>query len=334
MAAQPLRIAAFAQGDATGWRRGQDLIDALPYLDDISAAEKQQVDALIEEEMRRSSKRPGDYLKELPPVPEPNYRGQEAIEKELERCGARPAALAPRRSPPAAAITPRTPAPASSRREPDRAAASGRRLLLEPRLLPPTRCPRPAARRVKAGAPMAALDTNRFSLPKPPANKQNDYNAWKHAVDNAHSQIEHQHLRCAPAPRRLQRRRRRRRRRRPCCSAGRGIPARARRRLTSPSSFARPPARILNLELLLKYGPNAWRAHNQALDAASAQLQAQLAGLRDTVDGTNRERKLQQEAAGARRASPPAWPAWGRCGCGALLWGSSDRPAPRTRLRS
>lgn len=49
--------------------------------------------------------------------------------------------------------------------------------------------------RVKTGQAMASIDVSRLSLPKPPANKQNDYNAWKHAVDNAHSQIEHQQLR-------------------------------------------------------------------------------------------------------------------------------------------
>jgi pre-mRNA-splicing factor SPF27 len=85
MAGKALQLAAYAHGEGTGWRKGQGLIDALPYVDGLSAAEKQQVDALIEDEMRRSSKRPADYLQELPPVPEPNYRGQEAIEKELER---------------------------------------------------------------------------------------------------------------------------------------------------------------------------------------------------------------------------------------------------------
>ncbi|KAI3428653.1 hypothetical protein D9Q98_007476 [Chlorella vulgaris] len=57
--------------------------------------------------------------------------------------------------------------------------------------------------------------------------------------------------------------------------------------------------RLLNLELLLKFGPDAWRAHNEQLAAFVARLQAQLADVRRRVDDLNRERKLQQHAAGA-----------------------------------
>jgi pre-mRNA-splicing factor SPF27 len=83
--ATPLQLTNFAHGQGTGWRKGQHLIDALPYVDDLSAKEKQQVDALIEDEMRRSSKRPADYLKELPPVPELDFTGHEVLATELER---------------------------------------------------------------------------------------------------------------------------------------------------------------------------------------------------------------------------------------------------------
>jgi pre-mRNA-splicing factor SPF27 len=71
-------------------------------------------------------------------------------------------------------------------------------------------------------------------------------------------------------------------------------------------NLALPAPRILNLELLLKYGPNAWRSQNQLLDATAKGLQQQLSGLKDRVNTTNRERKLQQEAAGALLAAVAA----------------------------
>lgn len=56
--------------------------------------------------------------------------------------------------------------------------------------------------------------------------------------------------------------------------------------------------RLLNLELLLKFGPGAWRAHNERLAAVTSALQAAAADARTQVDALNRERKLQQMAAG------------------------------------
>ena len=49
--------------------------------------------------------------------------------------------------------------------------------------------------RIKAGKPMEPLDTSRFHLQAPPANKQNDFSAWRKATDNTHSQLEHQYNR-------------------------------------------------------------------------------------------------------------------------------------------
>lgn len=48
-----------------------ELIDALPYIDDDygNPKVKEEVDRLVEEEMRRSSKKPSDFLKDLPPFP-------------------------------------------------------------------------------------------------------------------------------------------------------------------------------------------------------------------------------------------------------------------------
>lgn len=50
---QPLALEAEAFTEGKGWRRGQHLIDALPYVDSLTAEEKAHVDALIEEEVRK-----------------------------------------------------------------------------------------------------------------------------------------------------------------------------------------------------------------------------------------------------------------------------------------
>ena len=76
MAAAPqqpqLALAYHAHGEgATGWRKGEHLIDALPYIDPLTPDIKKQVERLVEEEMRASTKWPADYLAELPPPPAP-----------------------------------------------------------------------------------------------------------------------------------------------------------------------------------------------------------------------------------------------------------------------
>lgn len=44
---------------------------------------------------------------------------------------------------------------------------------------------------------MAPLDTHRYTLATPAKSKVNDHSAWEKALDNAHAQLEHQHLRCS-----------------------------------------------------------------------------------------------------------------------------------------
>ncbi len=88
---QPLLLEATAASEATGWRRGQDLIDALPYIDTLNDRQKKEVEALLEmqvffvvdgahtlhlqqhnplaSQMVTSPKTPADYLNELPPLP-------------------------------------------------------------------------------------------------------------------------------------------------------------------------------------------------------------------------------------------------------------------------
>lgn len=49
--AQPLALDSVPAGQGAGWRKGQDLIDALPYVDRLTPEEKQRVDRLIQEEV-------------------------------------------------------------------------------------------------------------------------------------------------------------------------------------------------------------------------------------------------------------------------------------------
>lgn len=52
--------------------------------------------------------------------------------------------------------------------------------------------------RVGAGIKMELLDTVRYRLDEPPLNRRNDVAAWRAALDNAHSQLEHQYNRWQP----------------------------------------------------------------------------------------------------------------------------------------
>lgn len=53
-----------------------EIIDALPYIDDDygDPRVKLEVDRLVEDEMRRSSKKPTDFLKDFPPLPNSNFQ--------------------------------------------------------------------------------------------------------------------------------------------------------------------------------------------------------------------------------------------------------------------
>jgi hypothetical protein len=60
--AAPLALPSAARG------RASELVDALPYIDPLTDAERVQVDALIAAEARNSAKSVRDFLAELPPV--------------------------------------------------------------------------------------------------------------------------------------------------------------------------------------------------------------------------------------------------------------------------
>ncbi|GMY23913.1 pre-mRNA-splicing factor SPF27 homolog isoform X1 [Fagus crenata] len=64
-----------------------EVIDALPYIDaDYGDARvKEEVDRLVEDEMRRSSKKPADFLKDLPPLPSFTFQNHPMIAREYER---------------------------------------------------------------------------------------------------------------------------------------------------------------------------------------------------------------------------------------------------------
>lgn len=48
---QPLALDSAPAGQAAGWRKGEHLIDALPYVDRLTPEEKINVDRLIQEEV-------------------------------------------------------------------------------------------------------------------------------------------------------------------------------------------------------------------------------------------------------------------------------------------
>lgn len=71
--------------DAASTRWVNDDVDALPYADTLPENWRAGVDQLINEEMRRMSKRQKDYLAEMPPARELSFKGCPLLAKEFER---------------------------------------------------------------------------------------------------------------------------------------------------------------------------------------------------------------------------------------------------------
>lgn len=64
--------------------------------------------------------------------------------------------------------------------------------------------------------------------------------------------------------------------------------------------------RIINLQLLLKHGPNTWRAYNEGLSSLLNRLDHELQVIRGDCNHINRERKMEQLAAGKEIADATA----------------------------
>jgi pre-mRNA-splicing factor SPF27 len=62
--------------------------DALPYADVLPEGWRAGVDQLVQEEMRRMKKRPKDYLDEMVPAREIDWRGCPLLQKEFDRVAA------------------------------------------------------------------------------------------------------------------------------------------------------------------------------------------------------------------------------------------------------
>lgn len=61
--------------------------------------------------------------------------------------------------------------------------------------------------------------------------------------------------------------------------------------------------RLINLELLLKFGPDAWRVRNETLTVQCEALRRRLAAVKRETEDLNRGRKLSQLEAGRQLAS-------------------------------
>ncbi|ACO61243.1 predicted protein [Micromonas commoda] len=187
MSAKPMLLDS-AEQKSTRWNN--PLIDALPYADVLPEGWRETADQLVQEEMRRMTKRPKDYLAEMAPAKEIDW----------SKCP-----------------------------------------LLEPEF-----------RRVEKGTgeKIAQPDNSRYNLDPPPKSKRDDPEAWEKANNNAKAQLEHQKL------------------------------------------------RIENLELMMKFAPNAWRAHNAMLEAAIKRVEKEVAAKKKAIEEINTMRSVKQKEAG------------------------------------
>lgn len=173
-------------------------MDALAYIDDITPDEQRKAENLIKEEIKNMTKRPADYLKELPKLHQVKFEGHPVLQAEWER--------------------------------------------------------------VRADTPMAELDKGRYKCAPPPDNRRNDVTAWHSSLDNAHSQLEHQYN------------------------------------------------RMLNMELMLAYGPNLWQAYLKSLEVSCKRLEEDVREAAQQIVEVNKRRKLRHQEVGEQlQATEVEW---------------------------
>eukprot|EP00697_Spironema_sp_BW2_P017824 gnl/Spiro4/9636_TR5108_c2_g1_i1.p1 gnl/Spiro4/9636_TR5108_c2_g1~~gnl/Spiro4/9636_TR5108_c2_g1_i1.p1 ORF type:complete len:263 (+),score=79.71 gnl/Spiro4/9636_TR5108_c2_g1_i1:36-791(+) len=100
-----------------------------------------------------------------------------------------------------------------------------------------------------------ALDMTRYKLEGPPAQKKNDLQAWRDALQHAQVQFENENM------------------------------------------------RMINLELLSKFGANAWRNYNNFIDNTNKSLAANLKAAEEDINNVNRKRMAAQMEAGSELES-------------------------------
>lgn len=161
-----------------------EIIDALPYIDEDYAndAVKKEVDRMVEEELRRSAKKPADFLKDLPPLAKPDFKNNPVLAREYDR--------------------------------------------------------------VRASKPPVVLD---FSRDKAEMPKRTDEAAWRQALHKAQCFSQHNVI------------------------------------------------RLENLELIDKYGPDAWIQYNNVLQTLLSRLQKLTHERSQMIETVNRERKHHQQ---------------------------------------
>ncbi|XP_050378654.1 pre-mRNA-splicing factor SPF27 homolog [Argentina anserina] len=162
-----------------------EIIDALPYIDEdyySSAAVKNEVDLMVEEELRRSAKKPADFLKDLPPLAKPDFKNNPVLAREYDR--------------------------------------------------------------VRASKPPVVLD---FSRDKAEMPRRSDEASWRLALQKAQCYSQHNVV------------------------------------------------RLENLELMDKYGPDAWIRYNNVLQSLQSRLQKLAHESSQMIGTVNRERKEHQQ---------------------------------------
>ena len=139
------------------------------------------------------------------------------------------------------------------------------------------------------------MDVTRYRLDPPPLERKNDVGAWRRALDNAHSQLEHQYNRCSTGPAAWVLHSAARH-----CGVSHLLSVHGTVRAAVSATICistficgmhdgnvmtRPVAwcRLMNLELLLKFGPAAWKVHNASLEAHNSRCAAMTRAMHDLI---------------------------------------------------